>query len=165
MPELRSCITLYKWGYYWKYLWDGPFNCLPTRKSVSLLCDRILWQSVPSLISHFIWSAPNEGKSQTAGPNSIWAALVLLGVCTWTTSMNEHSSTVSSFIVTPCMSKAFRPCSVVVFILIQNRKACLLFLTSAWKMTSEISDVYYSNTSFCSRTTLGEMVVIANDFL
>lgn len=24
------------------------------------------------------------------------------------------------------------------------------FLTSAWKMTSELSDVYYNNTSFCS---------------
>lgn len=46
-----------------------------------------------------------------------------------------------------------------------EQKSLFAFLTSAWTMTSEISDVYYSNTSFCSRTTLGEMVVIANDFL
>lgn len=123
-----------------------------------------LWQSVPSPMGHFLWSAPEEGKSQcTSWIVADHQAVLLEWVHRVLEPLQRHSEL---FIVTPCMSEAVRPCSLVCFILLaQNRRACLLSLTSAWKMTSEISGVYYNNTSFCSKTTLGEMVGQADDLL
>lgn len=117
---------------------------------------------VPSLMGHFLWSAPEEGKSQRTS----WVVATTKQYCwkQYTEYLNRCSATVSSLLL-PLVCQKSGPAPWCFILLTQNRRACLLSLTSARKMSSEISGVYYNNSSFCSKTALGEMVVQADDLL